>query len=181
MTAAPSHAALVARAVRYLRDVKRCPVVLSEMACNWLEAPDAIGFTRPGFSLVIECKASRSDFGRDRHKPSRNPGVGMGLFRFYLTPANLIRPHEVDGWVTEEAARSSLFKSGATGWGLLWWDPVSDRISMKRPSARHEANQRAENLFLVSALARVQKRLTIPLHEYIRWETAPAARIGPTL
>lgn len=167
-----SHAALVSRAVQFLRTAKRCSVVLSEMQCNWFESPDAIGFTK-NHSVLIECKVSRNDFSRDARKACRRPGIGMGYYRFYLTPAGLVRPYEVDGWITGEADRSSLSKSGSTGWGLLWWNPQNDKISLQRPSSRFDVNQKAENIFLVSALQRVQLRITEPLHQYIRWATAP--------
>ena len=154
-----THAALVACAIAYLRTTRKCPVVLSEMSCNWLESPDAIGFDKK-FSTLIECKVSRSDFSRDGQKRARRPGVGMGDFRYYLVPAQVVRRHEVNGFGELPTVE---------GWGLLWYHEKSNRITMEKRSVGFTPNERAERLFLVSALRRVQLRLTTPLHDYIRW------------
>lgn len=69
-----THAGLVERAVTWLTKSKRCLFVLSEMQCNWLESPDAIGFSR-SHSILVECKTSRADFKRDRQKGA---GVAEG-------------------------------------------------------------------------------------------------------
>lgn len=159
-----SHAQLVARAIHHLRTARKCQIVLSEMQCNWLESPDAIGFSKQ-HSTLIECKTSRSDFSRDSRKASRRPGVGMGYYRFYLVPAGVVRRHEVNGFDAEIVTTS--------GWGLLWYHTGGDRITVEKPSIRFDVNRQAENLFLVSALHRVQLRLSSPLHEYIRWAQNP--------
>lgn len=61
-------------------------------ACS--EKPDIIAW-KSGLSLLIECKATRADFLRDLRKPFRNDGNGMGNFRFYLAPENIINPEEL--------------------------------------------------------------------------------------
>jgi hypothetical protein len=174
-----SHATLVARAVLWLERQKRCGFVLSEMHCNWIESPDAMGFTSK-HSILIECKTSRSDFARDRKKASRRDGIGMGVFRFYLTPANLVKSYEFDTLISGEEAPvhggRGLYKWGSSGWGLLWYHAESDSVRMIRPSQRFDVNLRAENLFLCSALRRVQLRLTQPLREYIRWTESPVVK-----
>lgn len=159
-----THPLLVARAIQYLRTVRACHVVLSEMQCNWIESPDAIGFSRR-FSILVEAKTSRADFARDIQKKARRPGVGMGAYRYYLVPKGLVRRHECNGFNSELKTDE--------GWGLLWWHESTGRISVEKPSMRFSVNERAENLFLVSALQRVQLRLTSPLHEYIRWAQSP--------
>jgi hypothetical protein len=156
-----THAALVARAITWLRTTRRCAFVLSEMQCNWLESPDAIGFSKQ-YSTLIECKVSRGDFRRDAQKRARREGVGMGYYRFYMVPAELVRRHEANGFNEELAT--------VEGWGLLWYHERTNRVSLEKPSMRFDVNQRAENLFLMSALQRVQVRLhPMPLCEYIRW------------
>lgn len=177
MTAIPlvTHAALVARAIRWLRDTRRCKVILSEMNCNWLEVPDAIGFHDKQGSVLVECKCSRGDFHTDARKKSRREGVGMGSYRFYLVPHGLVRSHEFETLIAGEeqsAETVTNFKWGSNGWGLLWWDPQSERVSVQRISQRFSENRGAENRLLISALHRVQLRLTEPLHEYIRWESS---------
>lgn len=173
-----THSALVARAVRFLNEIRRCRIVLTEMNCNWLEVPDAIGFNEKSGSVLIECKCSRSDFRTDRQKKSRREGVGMGKYRFYLVPHGLVRAHEFETLIAGEGAEQSTtnFKWGSSGWGLLWWDPATNRISQQRVSQRFSQNDEAENRLLVTALHRVQVRLTEPLHEYLRWENSPVAR-----
>lgn len=183
-TALVTHAHLVACACHWLKEFKRRPIVLSEMSCGWIEVPDAIGFSpmRHG-SVLVECKVGRGDFKRDAQKLGRREGVGMGAYRFYLVPHGLVKSHEFETLIageeepeTTEPVFKTNFKWGSSGWGLLWWDPRNERITVQRTSQRFTENKAAENLFLVSALNRVQSRLTEPLSEYIRWETAPMRR-----
>ena len=75
--AGPSHEQLVERAGRWLRGTMRCNVVLLEPGYGSVgEIPDAIGWTSDGVSIVVECKASRSDFLADRNKPARRRALG---------------------------------------------------------------------------------------------------------
>jgi len=175
-----THAAMVTRAIGWLRAIKRCNVVLSEMDCGWIEVPDAIGFPcdhRNG-SILIECKTSRADFRIDGRKKARRDGVGMGAYRFYLVPHGLVRAHEFETLIAgeEQLEPATRSKWGSSGWGLLYWKPETERITIERISQRFEPNLRAESLFLASALQRVQMRLDEPLHEYLRWERSPVAR-----
>lgn len=69
------------------------------------EQPDCLGF-RSGLSCLIECKTSRSDFLVDKRKKFRvDPTLGLGDWRFFLTPVGLVRVDELP-----------------TGWGLLETD-----------------------------------------------------------
>src|SRR5699024_2495989 len=65
------------------------------------EVPDAIGFkTEFGYrgSIVVEVKTSRADFFADAKKPHRNGSIeGMGNWRYYLCPSDLIKPEEIPG------------------------------------------------------------------------------------
>lgn len=63
------------------------------------ELPDALGF-RNGASCLIECKTSRADFLPDRKKRFRiDPKLGMGDWRFMLTPKGLVTVDELPtGW-----------------------------------------------------------------------------------
>ena len=95
-----THADLVARAERWLRNTRRCGVVLTEASGTGSEIPDAIGWTL-GYcpmSTLVECKVSRADFRADQAKTFRDQRFGelaMGRFRYYMVPAGLIKPHEV--------------------------------------------------------------------------------------
>lgn len=58
------------------------------------EIPDVVAFSAHA-TIMIECKVSRSDFLIDKKKPWRQPGQGIGHYRFYLTPEGLIDPSEL--------------------------------------------------------------------------------------
>lgn len=83
-----------------------CIVAASELRSGWDgEIPDAIGFRLHGnhvLSIVVEAKASRSDFLADKCKSHRKNG-GMGNFRYFICPEGLIKENELP-----------------EGWGLLW-------------------------------------------------------------
>ena len=78
------------------------------------ESPDIIALSK-GFSLkepsvVVECKATRADFLKDRKKPFRiYSDKGMGLFRAYVTNPGIAMKHEIpEGWLLYE-----VFEDGA--------------------------------------------------------------------
>ena len=83
-----------------------CQIAFTETRTSYLngESPDAIGFRVStedygGGSTVVECKVSRADFLQDRKKPHRAAGCGMGRFRYYLCPEDMISLQEVPpGW-----------------------------------------------------------------------------------
>ena len=96
-----THDELVARAVRWLRNSRRCPIVFAEARSGFVsEAPDAIGWTARGVSILVECKATVSDFYSDRGKPSRRvPEIGMGGERWYMTAPRLLAGRALpEGW-----------------------------------------------------------------------------------
>jgi hypothetical protein len=95
-----THKQLVRIAANWLKNTKKCHLVASEIIVPTIsECPDAIGWLSRGWSILVECKASRSDFLADKKKPCRNELVGLGQQRYYLTPRNLLRPEEVpDRW-----------------------------------------------------------------------------------
>jgi len=85
-----THAELVERAGRWLRNTRRCVYVLCEprpWACA--EHPDAIGWLNTGESIVVECKISIDDCYADRAKSWRTRNSGMGFYRYWLTPPGL--------------------------------------------------------------------------------------------
>lgn len=75
------------------------PLHVSEMVCVEVsETPDAIGWNYWS-SCVVEVKVSKSDFWADQKKTFRKDGSGMGTFRYYLCPENLIAENELpEGW-----------------------------------------------------------------------------------
>ena len=101
-----THSELVNIAARWLRNTEKCSVVISELASQ-AEEPDAIGW-KARVSTLVECKATRDDFRRDRQKsfradPNADSGeaaylvynLGMGTYRYYMTPEGLISQDEI--------------------------------------------------------------------------------------
>jgi len=152
----PTHAELVAIAERWLSN-QGCKIVLREFSTQIQsgEIPDAIGFGR-GTSVLVECKTTRSDFLRDKRKPFRRaPEHGLGDWRYYLCPADVIQPSDLP-----------------QGWGLLWLQGNRVRAIVdpgKKPGvpryggiAPFEGHKRNEQTLLVSALRRLALRGHLP-------------------
>lgn len=130
-----THAELVERAGSWLKGTMRCcPVIIERNCWSTAESPDAFGVNSDG-SVVVECKASVSDFYADRAKPFRvKPEDGMGRLRFYMTPKGLIRPE-----------RLTL----VPGWGLI--EVWGRRVMVKRASDEFKQSSNAESLLMRSA------------------------------
>lgn len=137
-----THAELVERAAKWLRGTRRCTVVLTEryVSGETIEIPDAIGWTSRGVSILVECKVSRADLCADQQKPCRRrePELGMGSARYYLTPPGLVSP--TDGLRTH--------------WGLLEAHP--NQIRRMRSATSQEYNRSLEQRLLLSELSRYQ-------------------------
>ncbi|MNC39691.1 hypothetical protein D3C75_883610 [compost metagenome] len=108
------------------------------------EQPDCLGF-RSGVSCLIECKTSRSDFLADRKKRFRkDPTLGMGDWRFMMTPRGLIKPEELPkDWGLLETDGKRVYK--IVGWpaNTYWFD---------KP---FYSNKQAEVDYMYSALRRM--------------------------
>jgi hypothetical protein len=136
-----THDELTLRAVRWLRKTRGCSVVFSELvtaASN--EIPDAIGW-RYAESIMVECKASRSDFHRDMKKPRHaGPDAGVGSLRYYMAPKGLLKAEDMP-----------------EGWGLL--DVTPKRVFVTVVATRRQVfNRTAEAGMLCSAVRRHQHR-----------------------
>lgn len=96
-----THQQLVESGARWLQKTIGARVVLSELraATNSGEIPDIIGW-KSGYSILVECKASRADFLADKKKVFRqHPWLGMGNYRLFLCPEGLIKPEELpESW-----------------------------------------------------------------------------------
>jgi hypothetical protein len=143
------HKALVLLADRWLKR-QGWEVVIRDCFKAYVstrESPDLIAW-RYGISIVIECKASRGDFMKDKEKVFRKVG-GMGNWRFYLCRPDIIRPHDLD--------------DRAPGWGLLYVRESSIETVVGWPKGNinwytdkpFDANHKCENEILVSALRRL--------------------------
>ncbi len=119
-----THADLVKIAGRWLRNTAGCSVVLEELcaATGNGENPDAIGW-RSGQTMLVECKASRSDFLADRKKPFRaDPSRGLGMYRYFLAPKGLLRPEEMpDRWGLLEVSGRRVFRTKGHEPGQGYW------------------------------------------------------------
>lgn len=137
-----THADLVKRAVRWLRSEHRCSIVLAEMTCTAPSIPDAIGWHGSFWSILVECKVSRSDFMADRKKLIHlDPDNAPGQERWYLTPPGILKPQDVPaGWWLAEVYEKRIVKVTA---------PVKDHRVGRIPSRIV-----AEAPFLLSALRR---------------------------
>ena len=98
-----THDDLIKAGVNWFKKDLKSKVILSESRGFGGEIPDIIAW-KSGYSFLIECKASRSDFLADKKKSFRQSG-GMGHYRLYLCPTGLIKPEELP-----------------IGWGLLYFD-----------------------------------------------------------
>lgn len=142
-----THDELISRGEGWLRR-QHCKVILRDgFRANPTtgEQPDVIGW-RDHASILIECKATRTDFLSDKRKTfRRDPSLGMGDWRFYLCPPKVIDVGDLP-----------------EGWGLLWAYPNLIRTVLGVPRYNNwtsdrpfVANRACENQMLVTALRRV--------------------------
>ncbi len=182
-----THADLVARAEKWLRDSRRCAVVLTEAGANW-EFPDAIGW-RTGYdpvSILVECKTSRGDFLVDRKKPFRlasAPELGMGRFRYFLAPPGIIRPEELPlRWgLLEIRARSVRVKAKARRIDL---DTGGANLGLRNELSLALGELRKVQWFLLNGSGwqsrKVERRLMpLPSDYRARYESRPARAQPP--
>ena len=105
---------------------KTFPIHTRESICQMVaEVPDAIGWNYC-YSCVIEVKVSKSDFLADFKKEFRSNGDGMGNYRFYMCPEDLIKESDLpQGWgliyvdekgKTKEIKDSALFELSKAGY-----------------------------------------------------------------
>lgn len=95
-----THDRLCKLAVAWLNGKGGNPILYGKATC--IEIPDAIGWCRHWQmrgSVVVECKVSRADFLRDRHKPCKKDGrPTMGEYRYYLAPPDVIELSHIDAY-----------------------------------------------------------------------------------
>lgn len=141
-----SHDELVVVARSFLKR-RGCFHVISSVAIA-PEIPDAMGWSwswkNPG-SIVVECKVSRSDWLRDKHKTccrkrSDRFGIGkMGDYRYFMVPRGLIAFDDVKDHFPDH--------------GLI--EVFGGRCKITKESAhRLDANKHAESYLLAKYLRR---------------------------
>ena len=159
-----THAALVQRAGRWLRNSRACKVVFTELHAAFpIECPDAIGWRSGGWSILLECKTSRADFLSDREKPFRKDGRGIGAERFYFALPGLIRREELP-----------------PGWGLL--ELRGNRVFTVLSQFKDDQRSRESILRELSLLSALLHRAAIQIHpktldEWVNGK-APSPRRG---
>lgn len=144
-----SHSELVEAAEKWLNK-RGVHITFAEMrACTSNnESPDVIGWTSMN-SVVIECKASRSDFLADKKKLFRSfPERGMGDYRIYFCPPNIIKVEDLP-----------------EGWALVYWDGKKEkvihgikgyRLSSWAARVPFRGHKESEMDMMLSALRRIQ-------------------------
>ena len=137
-----THKQLVRAALKWLVRARGCEVVLSETKEPVTgETPDAIGW-KGRHSILIECKASRADFRRDKHKWFRLTH-GLGQERLFMAPQGVIPAKEVP-----------------EGWGLLEVEGTVVKTILEESLKFHDERRAAAELpLLVIALRRAQIKL----------------------
>jgi len=114
----------------------KCGVIFKEISSASAERPDVIGFGS-GISSLIEAKVSRTDFLKDKKKHFRkHPELGMGKYRFYACPTNLIKEEELP-----------------KNWGLIYVSEKGRCIIKVQPKAQ-KISIESEHLFMYSVLRR---------------------------
>lgn len=132
-----THPELVIQAERWLQR-QGCGVTIRDpFSANTIncEKPDAIGW-RNGVSILIECKVSRADFHADKVKKFRvTPSTGMGDWRFYMSPPDVIRIDDLpQGWACCGRCRKLFARYTA-------FPVTADGGWVSRSSRASEANQ----------------------------------------
>lgn len=115
-----------------------CSVVITELVSCARETPDVLGFCQD-VSVLLECKASCSDFRAERMKPARrvesvDPGVGN--YRYYFAPKGIIPKSELP-----------------PGWGLIEVSEKESHIEVQ--ATAREANKGDEVAILISLVRRL--------------------------
>jgi len=140
-----THADLVKRAGRWLRNTINCGVVFEELVSATTEIPDAIGWTSQK-SVLVECKTSHADFRADKKKWHRAHGKNdaLGMWRFYMAAPGIIPIDEIpDGWGLYEVDGKRVIHAGGERYANSKQPPFT-------------SNARKENTLLLSAIRRLQ-------------------------
>ena len=105
-------------------------------------------------SILVEAKASRSDFLADKNKLFRQyPEQGMGSFRYFICPKELIMPADLpEKWGLVWVDGKGMTRQRVGPRGNIW---TSDNWG---PFLFKERNRRAEEQMMYSALRRISNR-----------------------
>lgn len=151
------HEDLVEKGCKWLKSQggKRwsCGVVFTELKAGIDEKPDVLGFGSHT-STIIECKVSRNDFKRDHKKMFRSlPQKGMGKYRFYMCPTDLIKEEELPD-----------------KWGLIYVSEKGRATIVKKPESQY-SNLQAEHAYMYSIIRRLYNGNTKDIQTFFRRHT----------
>jgi hypothetical protein len=153
--ASQHHQQLVALGVRWVKQ-QGFAVVASEISASGSrEIADVIGF-RASCSVLVEAKASRRDFLADRLKPERRDQCrGLGLYRFYLAPPDVIGLADLlPGWGLLHAQGARVIEV-VRPLGNMW--PAAGSELQGWTEFQHQVDEAAERGVLFSIARRLSK------------------------
>ena len=137
-----THKELVRAAVRWLTGTQHCGAVLAEISTTAMENPDAIGW-QAHKSIVVECKASRSDFLANKNKPCVRINRLVGNERYFICEPGVIREADMTD----------------TDYGLIHAINGGCYVRVRAKSRVLDSGEYSdERTMLVSALRRIQTR-----------------------
>lgn len=118
------------------------------------ECPDVFGF---GFAYtqLLEVKVSRSDFLSDKKKDWRiKPEIGLGQYRSYLCPENLIKENELP-----------------ENWGLFYVNDEGKIRMIKKPE--HQVSSSIQEVNLIASIMR-REQLKPQVFSYKKYKNNPS-------
>jgi hypothetical protein len=112
-----------------------------------------MGWKATGRSILIECKASLSDFRADRKKKPRiSKRTGIGELRYYMAPRGIIPENEIP-----------------TGWGFLEiWEGKRKSVHRVRESEIHKLG-----------VHQLRNEMRMLISELILYQGIPTGEITP--
>jgi len=147
-----THKELVNISYKFVLNKMSCGFAVKELKTTEKEIVDVLGFGAWSHSVLIEVKVSRQDFLADKKKSFRiNPDEGVGRYRFYCCPKDLIKIEDLPN-----------------NWGLIYEDKSKLEIVFnpycKNPkgnifSGGFLYNKDAERAIMYSVLRRHKKSL----------------------
>lgn len=149
-----THKELCIIGAKILKTKFKCTVSINECV-SLKENPDVLGFRYSyGYgdyegSILLEAKTSRSDFKADSKKLFRqNPETGIGNWRFYICPTDLIKPNELP-------PKWGLIYVNEKGNTKIIVDPYKDK-STRRQNKFTKFNSEAERYILTRWLSKTE-------------------------
>lgn len=142
-----THKELVNLSYKFVLKNISCGFAVKELKTTTNEIVDVLGFGAWNHSVLLEIKVSRTDFLKDKNKPFRkNPEQGVGKYRFYCCPKNLIKIEELP-----------------ENWGLIYYEnnkleivhnPYCSSLNGNIFKGGFNYNKDAERAIMYSALRR---------------------------